>query len=75
MSGVATGAVSGLAVLDIDGESGSSSLCAIESEHGPLPGTVTSITGNGCHLLYRWPDRPPSRCWRPAGASAASPGS
>jgi Bifunctional DNA primase/polymerase, N-terminal len=26
----------------------------IEAEHGPLPGTITSITTRGCHLFYRW---------------------
>jgi hypothetical protein len=52
--GLATGPASGVGVLDVDGEAGRQSLAAIETEHGPLPGTVTSITSRGCHLLYRW---------------------
>jgi hypothetical protein len=52
--GIATGEASNLAVLDVDGEPGRVSLLELESDHGPLPGTVTAITSRGCHLLYKW---------------------
>jgi hypothetical protein len=53
--GVRTGRLSGISVLDIDPESGGGeSLAKIEAEHGPLPGTITQITGGGgVHLVYR----------------------
>jgi putative DNA primase/helicase len=55
--GVRTGAVSGLVVLDIDAKSnGEHSLNVLESEHGPLPTTVTALTGGGGrHLLFAHP--------------------
>ena len=53
--GVRTGRLSGISVLDVDPESGGGeSLAKIEAEHGPLPGTITQITGGGkIHLVYR----------------------
>lgn len=57
--GIATGAVSGLVVLDLDvdeqiGEDGLSTLSCWEKEHGELPETVTAITGRrGIHMYYR----------------------
>ena len=54
--GVRTGRLSGISVLDVDPESGGGdSLTKIETEHGPLPGTITQITGGGgVHLVYRY---------------------
>jgi Bifunctional DNA primase/polymerase, N-terminal len=54
--GVRTGQLSGISVLDIDPESGGGeSLEKIETEHGPLPGTITQVTGGGgVHLMYRY---------------------
>jgi hypothetical protein len=54
--GVRTGRLSGISVLDIDPESGGGeSLAKIETEHGPLPATVTQATGGGgVHLVYRF---------------------
>jgi len=54
--GVRTGRLSGISVLDVDPESGGGdSLARIEAEHGPLPGTITQITGGGgVHLVYRF---------------------
>jgi hypothetical protein len=54
--GVRTGRLSGISVLDVDPASGGGeSLAAIETEHGPLPGTITQITGGGgIHLVFRW---------------------
>ena len=50
---VATGAVSGFWVLDIDGEAGEASLLRLEVEHGKLPSTIEAITGKGRHLWFR----------------------
>jgi hypothetical protein len=55
---VATGAESGVFVLDGDGEEGRSSLAALEAKHGMLPATLTSRTGRedgGEHRWFAWP--------------------
>jgi Bifunctional DNA primase/polymerase, N-terminal/Primase C terminal 1 (PriCT-1) len=55
--GLATGARSGVWVVDIDGELGEASLHALEQRMGVLPATVESITGGGGrHLFFRLPD-------------------
>jgi putative DNA primase/helicase len=51
--GIATGALSGIFVVDIDGDIGKASLKALKAEHGPLPKTVTVKTGNGRHYYFR----------------------
>ena len=51
--GISTGIVSGVFVLDIDGEDGEGSLVKLESEHGTLPPTVEAITGKGRHCYFR----------------------
>src|SRR5262249_11253771 len=51
--GIATGTVSGVFVLDIDGEDGEGSLLKLEGEHGTLPPTVEAITGKGRHCYFR----------------------
>jgi hypothetical protein len=53
--GIATGAGSGVWVLDVDGEEGEATLRRLEAEHGALPTTVEAITGKGRHLYWRWP--------------------
>lgn len=55
--GIATGAVSGLVVLDIDpGHGGDGSLAEFEQRHGALPDTVEALTGGGGrHLYFRHP--------------------
>jgi hypothetical protein len=54
--GIATGAPSGVWVLDIDGDAGEQSLRELELEHSALPATVEAITGGGGrHLLWRMP--------------------
>lgn len=51
--GIVTGAVSGLAVLDIDPRHGGrESLAALERAHGALPHTIEAITGGGGQHLY-----------------------
>jgi hypothetical protein len=57
---IATGAASGIVVLDVDTDKGGTgSLVQLESEVGPLQGTLTSHTGGGgVHLVYRHPGVP-----------------
>jgi Bifunctional DNA primase/polymerase, N-terminal len=51
---IATGIVSRVWVLDVDGDDGVTSLAALEAKHGRLPDTLTSLTGNGQHLWFRY---------------------
>jgi putative DNA primase/helicase len=55
--GIATGAASGIVVLDIDPRhGGEGSLAALEAGHGPLPPTWRFLTGGGGeHILFRHP--------------------
>lgn len=56
--GVATGPVSGVFALDVDGEAGRVSLATLEMQYGALPVTLTSITGRddgGEHRWWRYP--------------------
>jgi len=54
--GVATGSVSRIFVLDIDGIDAEAELKKLETKHGALPATVEAITGKGRHLYFRMPD-------------------
>ena len=58
--GIVTGAVSGLAVLDVDPDhGGTQSLATREARHGPLPATVEAVSGGGGrHFYFRSPGRP-----------------
>jgi putative DNA primase/helicase len=58
--GIATGPVSGLAVLDVDPEhGGDASLAALETEHRSLPKTVQCRTGGGgTHYYFQHPGDP-----------------
>jgi ferredoxin len=51
--GIATGAVSGFFVLDIDDDGGEASLRKLEEQHGKLPATIEAITGKGRHCYFR----------------------
>src|SRR4051794_11746141 len=43
-------------VLDVDGEEGKATLAGLQSRHGALPPTVTSLTGSGgWHLFFGLP--------------------
>ena len=55
---IATGAASGLVVLDVDPDKGGAdSLRALVAEHGPLPETPISLTGGGGeHYLFSYPE-------------------
>ncbi len=51
--------MSGLLVLDIDGEAGADALHDLEREHGELPATVEALTGGGGrHVYFRHPGEP-----------------
>jgi len=54
--GVATGAVSGVFVTDIDSPDAEGALLKLEAEHGALPATVEAITARGRHIYFRMPD-------------------
>lgn len=58
--GIATGAASGIVVLDIDPRhGGDETLADLEREHGSLPTTWRFLTGGGGeHVLFRHPGRP-----------------
>jgi hypothetical protein len=58
--GIRTGAPSNIFVVDIDGVAGFASLAEIECEHGRLPPTLLSSTGNGRH--YWFATRDPIPC-------------
>lgn len=53
--GIATGAPSGIWVVDIDGEAGLQSLRRLATIGHELPMTVSSGTGHGTHLFYAIP--------------------
>lgn len=55
--GVATGSISGLFVLDVDGEEGEDTLRQLEAQYGELPHTAEQITGSGGrHILFNQPE-------------------
>lgn len=53
--GIVTGPLSGIVVLDVDPRhGGTASLAELESVYGPLPTTVTALTGgNGKHIIFK----------------------
>jgi hypothetical protein len=57
--GIATGAESGVIVLDIDSRHhGDDTLAGLERDHGDLPATWRCLTaGGGLHLYWRYPGR------------------
>jgi P4 family phage/plasmid primase-like protien len=58
--GIATGREAGILVLDIDPRNdGKETLARLEKELGPLPDTVTALTGGGGrHLIFKHPPFP-----------------
>jgi hypothetical protein len=59
--GIATGAASGLFVVDLDGDGaddGDDELRRLIERHGKLPPTVEVITTRGRHLWFRYPNVP-----------------
>jgi hypothetical protein len=55
---IATGKVSSVFVVDIDGVDAELELRRLEAEHGELPATVEVITARGRHLYFKMPDMP-----------------
>jgi putative DNA primase/helicase len=51
--GIATGRMSDIFVLDVDGDVGKASRKELKAKHGRLPKTVTVRTGRGRHLYFR----------------------
>jgi hypothetical protein len=62
--GIATGLISAVWVLDVDGATGAESLESLEASNGPLPPTLCSITSAGCHLWFRTDGQIPSSAGR-----------
>lgn len=53
---IATGAISNIFVIDVDGVDAELALRKLEAENGALPPTVEVITGRGRHMHFRWPE-------------------
>ena len=53
--GMPMGPPSGVFALDVDGSKGKASLDELIETHGPLPTTLQQQTGNGFHVLFRYP--------------------
>jgi hypothetical protein len=53
--GIATGAPSGIFVLDIDGQDGKEAFAGLVKEHGALPKTVRVLTPHGEHRYFEAP--------------------
>jgi len=51
--GIATGRISGVVVIDIDGPDGEKSIKELERQCGKLPKTLRAQTGKGAHLFFR----------------------
>ena len=68
---IATGEVSNVFVVDIDGVDAELELRRLEAAHGELPATVESITARGRHLFFQMPETP-VRKHRPATLPPAS---
>jgi hypothetical protein len=55
---IATGAISGVFVVDVDGLDAEFELRRLEAEHGALPPTIEAITARGRHVYFRLPEVP-----------------
>jgi putative DNA primase/helicase len=54
--GIATGAGSGIFVVDVDGAAGENALMGLQDQHEELPDTLVGLTGGGGrHLLFQHP--------------------
>jgi hypothetical protein len=58
--GISTGSVSGVWILDVDGEDGEAALRGLQARLGALPRTREVITGGGRHLWFRYTGPIPS---------------
>jgi Bifunctional DNA primase/polymerase, N-terminal/Primase C terminal 1 (PriCT-1) len=55
---VATGTISGVFVVDVDGVDAATELQKLEREHGELPTTIVVATARGRHLYFQAPEMP-----------------
>jgi hypothetical protein len=55
--GLPTGKINRVWVLDIDGNEGKETFDGLVAEHGEIPETSQSITGNGRHIFLSIPAR------------------
>jgi putative DNA primase/helicase len=53
--GIATGTVSRLVVIDVDGAEGAAALRALVEQHGALPRTAIVKTARGLHIYFAMP--------------------
>jgi hypothetical protein len=53
--GIATGAASGIFVVDVDGVDAEAELRKLEAQHCALPASVEAITARGRHIYFRMP--------------------
>jgi putative DNA primase/helicase len=53
--GIVTGRISGIFILDIDGEDGKGTLDNLEAKNGALPKTAMVQSGKGMHYYFRMP--------------------
>jgi P4 family phage/plasmid primase-like protien len=56
--GIATGKISNLVVVDVDGKEGKKSLAELVRTYGRLPKTPKVRTGNGLHFYFRSGNKP-----------------
>jgi hypothetical protein len=54
--GIATGKISNIFAIDVDGLDAEVELRRLEAAHGALPPTVEAITARGRHVYFRMPD-------------------
>ncbi len=47
----------GVLAIDVDGEEGKAKWAELQEQYGALPVTFTTITRNGHHYFFRWPER------------------
>jgi bifunctional DNA primase/polymerase-like protein/primase-like protein len=53
---IATGAASGIFVVDVDDFGAEAALRELEARHGALPPSVECITARGRHVYFKWPE-------------------
>ena len=72
--GIPTGSVSGVWILDVDGEDGEAALRGLQARLGALPRTREVITGGGRHLWFRYTGPIPSTADTRIGAGVHTRG-
>jgi hypothetical protein len=55
---IATGAISRIFAIDVDGLDAEFELRKLEGEHGALPSSIEVITARGRHIYFQWPAQP-----------------